>query len=104
MRYRAQYGGHRGGGKSAQAAARVAAFDDGAPDKRAVAIDEAARALPSDIVSVLMLPARQSGAAGRHLQVAFQYSDAALLSIAGARMLHRQLGHLLAIVDGRPPE
>ncbi len=68
--------------------------------RRAAAIDEASRALVSDTVSVLMLPARPD----RRLQVAFQHSEPALLSIAAARTLHRQLGNLLAIADGRPIE
>lgn len=75
----------------------------GSCDDRARAIDEASRALASDSVTVLMLPARDGARSQRGLQLAFQHSEPALLSVEGARMLHRQLGHLLAIVDGRTP-
>lgn len=71
-------------------------------DQRAQAIEEAPRTLASDKVAVLMLQVRRGDPATRHLQIAFQHSETALVTLDGARMLHRQLEQLLAIADGRP--
>jgi hypothetical protein len=83
------------------AQAKTSPFDDGRSALRAQDIDEAGRALASDKVAVLLMPARPDGA--RRFQIGFEHGAAQNLTVDGGRALHRQLGQLLNIHDGKPP-